>query len=290
MTNRLISKTIALRGAGDLATGVAIRLVRSGFRVVLSELPAPLCIRRTVAFANAAFSGETRVEDWSCRVAANAEAVPQLWENEIVPLLIDPELNEIRRLRPDVLIDARIMKTWRNDTSLNDAELVIGLGPGFRAGENVHAVVETNRGHHSGRVFWEGEAEPDTGVPGLIRGEGTARVLKAPCAGVFQPLVDIGTAVVRDQPIAEIHEANGGAVVGTICASLDGIVRGVLYPGLTVKSGLKVMDIDPRGDPAHCFSVSDKALSIAGGVLEAILTFYATKGSSRENRSAARRY
>ena len=105
-----------------------------------------------------------------------------------------------------------------------------------------------------------------------------------------QPLVDIGTAVVSDQPIAEIHEANGGAVVGTIRASLDGIVRGVLYPGLTVKSGLKVMDIDPRGDPAHCFSVSDKALSIAGGVLEAILTFYATKGSSRENRSAAQRY
>ena len=159
MTHRFISKTVALRGAGDLATGVALRLVRSGFRVVLSELPTPLCIRRTVAFANAAFSGETHVEGWRCRVAANAEAVPELWGNGIVPLLIDPKLNEIRRLRPDVLIDARIMKTWRDDTSLNDAELVIGLGPGFRAKKNVHAVVETNRGHCLGRVFWEGEAE-----------------------------------------------------------------------------------------------------------------------------------
>ena len=194
---------------------------------MLSELPAPLYIRRTVTFANAAFSGETHVKGWRYRVAANAEVVPELWGNGIVPLLIDPELNEIRRLRPDVLIDAQIMKTWRDDTSLNDAELVIGLGPGFRAKKNVHAVVETNRGHCLGRVFWEGEAEPDTGVPGLIRGEGAARVLKAPCAGVFQPLVDIGTAVVSDQPIAEIHEANGGAVVGTIRASLDGIVRSV---------------------------------------------------------------
>lgn len=270
--NTGINRIVAMRGAGDLATGVALRLARCGFRVVMSELPKPLCIRRTVAFANAVFSGDMTVEERTCRVVRELSEVSECWGNGEIPLLIDPNLDQIRRMNPDVLIDARIMKSYRDDISPNDAPLVIGLGPGFRCGENVHAVVETNRGHHLGRVFWEGEAEPNTGVPGLIRGEGPTRVIKSPCAGVFHPLVEISAAVEKGQQIAEIRNPLLNDQAEPITATLDGIVRGVLYPGLTVPKGLKVMDIDPRGNPAHCFTVSDKALSIAGGVLEAILT------------------
>ena len=269
--NTGINRIVAMRGAGDLATGVALRLARCGFRVVMSELPKPLCIRRTVAFANAVFSGEMTVEERICRVVRELSEVSGCWENGEIPLLIDPNLDQIRRMNPDVLIDARIMKSYRDDVSPNNAPLVIGLGPGFRCGENVHAVVETNRGHHLGRVLWEGEAEPNTGVPGLIRGEGPTRVIKSPCAGVFHPLVEISAAVEKGQQIAEIRNPLLNDQAEPITATLDGIVRGVLYPDLTVPKGLKVMDIDPRGNPAHCFTVSDKALSIAGGVLEAIL-------------------
>lgn len=266
------NRIVAIRGAGDLASGVALRLTRCGFRIVMSELPEPLCIRRSVAFANAVFTGEATVEERRCRVVREISEVGDLWINGEIPLLIDPDLDQVSLIEPDVLIDARIMKTYRDDVSRDDAPFVIGLGPGFRSGENVHAVIETNRGHNLGRVFWEGEAEPNTGVPGLIRGEGPTRVIKAPCSGVFYPLVEIGTSVKKEQPIAEIRNPLHNSNPAVIAATLDGIVRGALYPGLTVRSGLKIMDIDPRGNPAHCFTVSDKALSIAGGVLEAILT------------------
>ena len=275
------NRIVAIRGAGDLASGVALRLTRCGFRVVMSEIPEPLCIRRTVAFANAVFTGEATVEERRCRVVREFSAVAELWINGEIPLLIDPGLDQVRLLEPDVLVDARIMKTYRDDISREDALLVIGLGPGFRSGENVHAVIETNRGHNLGRVFWEGEAEPNTGVPGLIRGEGPTRVIKTPCSGVFYPLVEIGTSVKKEQPIAEIRNPLHNSSPAVIAATLDGIVRGALHPGLTVRSGLKVMDIDPRGNPAHCFTVSDKALSIAGGVLEAILTRFPLNSGDR---------
>lgn len=268
-TSNLIA---ALRGAGDLSTGAALRLYHAGFRVVMTELSAPLCIRRTVAFAEAAFTGTTEVESVRARTVPNAEMAERTWKDGEIPLLIDPDLREVRRLHPDVLVDARLMKSWREDTKIGDAPLVIGLGPGFRAGANVDCVIETNRGHNLGRVFWQGEAEPNTGVPGLIRGEGAARVLKAPADGIFAALVEIGDAVEAGQRIAEIHDPATGERRAAIAASLTGIVRGVLHPGLPVRTGLKVMDIDPRGNPAHCFTVSDKALSVAGGVLEAILT------------------
>ena len=269
-TNRIA----AIRGAGDLASGVALRLARCGFRVVMSELPEPLCIRRTVAFANAVFTGAASVEERRSRLVRTASEAAALWRNGEIPLLIDPTLDQVKRLNPEILIDARIMKSYRDDVSRDDAPFVVGLGPGFRAGENVDAVVETNRGHNLGRVIWDGEAEPNTGVPGLIRGEGAARVIKAPCDGVFHPLVEIGAAVEKGNPVAEIRNQLLCGESAPITATIDGIVRGVLYAGLNVKSGLKVMDIDPRGNPAHCFSVSDKALSIAGGVLEAILTHF----------------
>ena len=256
---------VAIKGAGDLASGIALRLWRSGYRVILSELPVPLCIRRTVAFADAVINGSAKVEDAESVLISDISKAAAVWEDRKLPVIVDENAEKILTLAPDVLIDARIIKTWREDTHLRDAALVIGMGPGFTAGSNAHCVIETNRGHNMGRVFWKGSAEPDTGVPGTIKGEGIKRVIKAPCPGVFKPLVEIGDSVKTGEVIAKIGATN-------IEATLDGIVRGIIYPGINVWDGLKIMDIDPRGKREHCFTVSDKATALGGGVLEAILT------------------
>lgn len=256
---------IAIKGAGDLSSGVALRLWRCGFPVILSDLPEPLCIRRSVAFCEAIRNGSARVENaLACRIDTPEEA-PAQWEQDHIAVITDPNAEKLLLLRPDVLIDARLIKTFREDTSITDAPLVIGLGPGFCAGKNCHCVIETMRGHNLGRVIWEGEAEPDTGIPGTIRGEGIKRVVKAPHAGTFRPCVEIGTSVEEGAVIAHVDKT-------PLLAQLSGVVRGVIQPGLHVETGLKIMDIDPRGDPAHCHSVSDKASAIGGGVLEAILS------------------
>lgn len=256
---------IAIKGAGDLASGIALRLWRSGFRLILSELPVPLCIRRTIAFSSAVFDGIARVEDAEGVLIRDVAEAEELWKTGRIPVIVDENADQILSLKPDVLIDARIIKTWRSDTKKTDAPLVIGMGPGFRAGENVHCVIETNRGHNLGRVFWTGEAEPNTGVPGTIKGEGIKRVVKAPCSGKFEPLVEIGDAVKAGDVIAKIGETE-------VRGQLDGIVRGIIYPGIEVEENLKIMDIDPRGQRSHCFTVSDKATALGGGVLEAILS------------------
>ena len=168
---------IAIKGAGDLASGIALRLWRSGYRVILSELPIPLCIRRTVAFADAVFKGSDKVEDAEGILIHDISEAAAVWETRKIPVIVDENAEQILALAPDVLIDARIIKTWRDDTRLRDAPLVIGLGPGFTAGSNAHCVIETNRGHNLGRVFWKGSAEPNTGVPGTIKGEGIKRVI-----------------------------------------------------------------------------------------------------------------
>ena len=256
---------IAIKGAGDLASGIALRLWRCGYRVIFSELPVPLCIRRTIAFSSAVFDGSAKVENAEGILIQSTAEAESIWKENKLPVIVDETAEKILSLHPDVLIDARIMKTWRDDTQLTDAPLVIGLGPGFTAGENVHCVIETNRGHNLGRVFWAGSAEPNTGVPGTIKGEGIRRVVKAPCAGVFEPTVEIGDSVEEGDLIARINGTE-------IRAQLTGIVRGIIYPGITVQEKLKIMDIDPRGKREHCFTVSDKATTLGGGVLEAILT------------------
>ena len=263
------------RGAGDLASGIALRLWRSGYQVILTELAHPLCIRRTVAFANAVYEGKMIVEDAECVLAKTIEQAQDLWQANKIPLLIDSELNQIRSMTPDVLIDARIMKSFREDTNLSDAPLVIGLGPGFIAGENAHAVIETNRGHNLGRVFWQGSAEPDTGTPGLIGGEGPKRVQKAPVSGVFMPKTSIGDMVAEGDLLALIDSTE-------LRSPLSGIVRGSIYPGTVVTKGLKIMDIDPRGNKANCYTVSDKASSLGGAVLEAILTWNVRESAQRQ--------
>ena len=256
----------AFRGAGDLASGIALRLWRSGYRVILSELPCPLCIRRSVAFANSVYEGHMAVEGIESILIHDIAEAETIWAEDKIPLLIDPDISQIKELNPSVIIDARIMKSYRDDSHLSDAPLVIGLGPGFVAGENAHAVIETNRGHDLGRVFWKGSAEPDTGTPGMIGGEGPKRVQKAPASGIFTPKVEIGDFVKEGDLLALVGDTE-------IRSPLTGMVRGVIYPGIFVNKGLKIMDIDPRGERRYCFTASDKANALGGSVLEAILTW-----------------
>ena len=253
---------ILVRGAGDLASGVIARLHRAGFRVVATELAQPTVIRRTVAFAQAVYDGETRVEEIIARRASLHEA-PSLLAAGIVPVLVDSDGAAAASLKPDVLVDAIIAK--RNlGTRITDAPLVIALGPGFTAGVDAHVVVETNRGHYLGRVIHQGSAEPDTGVPGEIAGHGIDRVLRAPSAGVFRSVRAIGDTVASGDVVATVGAA-------PVVAPLGGVLRGLLHDGLTATAGMKVGDVDPRAEREHCFTISDKALAIAGGVLEAVL-------------------
>jgi xanthine dehydrogenase accessory factor len=252
---------VVVRGAGDLATGCIIRLVRAGFRVVALEVPQPSAIRRTVSFAEAVYDGTACVEGVR---ALRCATLPEAWTpGDPVPILLDPEARCLDALRPAALVDAILAK--RNlGTTRDMAPVVVALGPGFEAGRDAHAVVETNRGHDLGRVLLTGSAEPNTGIPGLIGGHGEARVLHAPAAGKVEPLCAIGDRVAAGDPVLTI----GGVVV---VSALDGIVRGLIRPGFEAWAGLKVADVDPRGAREHCFTVSDKARALGGGVLEAIL-------------------
>jgi len=207
------------------------------------------------------YEGEVTVEGVTAR-RATLEQIPALLEAGLIPVLDDPEGRAVDRLRPEVVVDA-IMAKRNTGTRLTDAPLVVALGPGFRAGRDCHAVVETARGHFLGRVYWEGEALPNTGVPGEVGGATAERVLRAPADGIFQSCAQIGDLVEAGQIVAWV---NGRPVQ----ARLRGVLRGLLADGLEVHAGMKVGDVDPRAERSHCFTVSDKALSIAGGVLEAI--------------------
>ncbi len=252
-----------IKGGGDLATGVAHRVHRAGMRVVITELPQPLTVRRAVAFSSAVWEGSMALEGVEARLASDLRAAEVLLSQSIIPLLVDPTGATARSLSPDVAVDARIAK-HNLDTTLDDAPLVIGLGPGFIAGREVHAVIETMRGHDLGRVILQGSAAPDTGQPAPVQGHSQDRLLRAPCAGLFHGQLCIGDPVEIGQLVADV----GGQPVK---ASIAGVVRGLLHDGLAVQQGLKVGDVDPRGIVAHCFSISDKARAVGGGVLEAIL-------------------
>lgn len=253
---------VLIKGAGDLGTGVAARLWRCGFGVILTEIAEPTVIRRTVAFAEAVFAGRAVVEGIEARRVEGAGAVPECLRRRAIPVLVDPDGAIGRSLGPDVLVDATLSK--RNvGTRRSDAPIVIALGPGFKAGVDVHAVIETNRGHGLGRVILEGEAAPDTGVPGVIAGAGAERVLRAPQDGRFLAARAIGDRVEAGDVVGSVEGA-------PVVAAIGGMVRGLLRSGLQVEAGLKVGDVDPRGVREHCFTISDKALAIAGGVLEAI--------------------
>jgi xanthine dehydrogenase accessory factor len=257
-----------LRGGGDLATGVAWRLTRAGVAVVATELAHPLTVRRTVALSSAVHDGSIDIEGLVGELAGSqqeAVAIARSDPHRRVGVVVHPGLPDVGA---DVVVDARLAK--RNiDTRIDDAPLVIGLGPGFTAGVDCHAVVETVRGHHLGRVLSAGSAAPDTGVPDTIAGHGVDRVVRAPADGVAEWTHRIGDIVA----VGEVLGTIGGTAV---TAPIHGVVRGLIADGTPVTVGLKVGDVDPRCDPSACRQISDKSLAIGGGVLEAVL-WWATR-------------
>jgi xanthine dehydrogenase accessory factor len=236
----------------------------------MTELPLPLFVRRTVSFGEAVYSGETTVEDIAARRVETPEEALRLAGSEIIPILVDPAAGSVPQLKPRVLIDA-IMAKVNTGTSLGDAPLVIALGPGFTAGQDCHAVIETNRGHRLGRVIYTGQAEADTGRPGKIQGHTSDRVLRAPVDGQLMARARIGDVMRAGDVVAEV---NGRAVR----APFAGVLRGLIHSNVPVTAGLKIADLDPRGDVSHCYTISEKSLAIGGGVLEAILA-----SQAREN-------
>jgi xanthine dehydrogenase accessory factor len=262
--NVLLEDTrVLVRGGGDLASGVVHRLHRSGVQVLVIELPQPTVIRRAVAFAAALFEGTLEIEGVVGQRTHSLEEATQVLRKGNVPVLADPEGETISRWHPDVVVDAILAK--RNlGTRIDDAPIVIALGPGFAAGVDAHAVIETQRGHYLGRVILEGSAAPDTGVPGNVMGYTTQRVIRAPRSGVWRGERAIGDAVRAGEIVATIQ---GERVV----APISGVLRGMLADGTQATEGMKAGDVDPRGVRDHCFTISDKALAIGGGVLEAML-------------------
>ena len=260
---------VAVKGAGDLATGVIHRLKRAGFAVMATELPHPTVLRRTIAFAEAIALGQMTVEGITAQYAHSIEDVQVVLANGFVPILTDPDGIAFKELQPDVLVEATLSK-YNSGITMNDAPIVIALGPGYKAGIDAHAVIETNRGHNLGRVYLEGNAEPNTGVPGTIGGYAGERLLRAPCAGRLYGMHQIGDQI-REGELVAIIKSDQHAV--PITATISGILRGLVRDDLLVSAGMKVGDIDPRAIREHCFTISDKSRAIGGGVLEAILYF-----------------
>ena len=253
---------VIIRGGGDIATGIALRLYRSGMAVVICETPAPTSIRRTVCFSEAVRQGTAEVEGVAARLT-DLEGVPGLLGQGVIPVLADPAGDCISPLSPDVVVDAILAK--RNlGTHMGLAPIVVAAGPGFTAGVDCHAVVETMRGHYLGRVIYDGSAQPNTNIPGLIGGYAGERVLRAPADGIFRGVRRIGDHVSCGDVAGYVGDVPMACTIG-------GTLRGLLADGIAVTRGFKCGDVDPRCSPAHCLCASDKALAIGGGVLEAIL-------------------
>jgi xanthine dehydrogenase accessory factor len=257
-----MNRLILIKGAGDLATGIAHRLYRSGFLVVMTELAQPTVIRRTVSFAEAVYRGRTEVEG-VIAVCTKLSDLAATLEQDVIPVVIDERGKCVQERNWAAVVDAILAK--RNiATALTDAPLVVGVGPGFTVGKDVHFVVETKRGHDLGRVLLSGTAAADTAVPGNIGGYTIERLLQAPCAGIFQGLKNIGDIVSKGEVVATVEKQ-------PVFAKIGGVLRGLLKSGLTVQEGMKIGDIDPRGCREYCFTISDKARAVGGGVLEALL-------------------
>jgi xanthine dehydrogenase accessory factor len=259
-----------VKGGGDLGTGVVFRLHRAGMRVLVTELAHPLVIRRAVAFATSIYEDVVDVEGIVGRRVETDQDVALAWQKSEIPVLADPQATIVSHLRPTVLVDATMAKK-NLGTAIDVAPIVIALGPGFVAGVDSHAVIETQRGHYLGRAIYEGSAAPDSGVPGSTKGARHKRVVRAPTAGCFKTVCQIGDLVKVGQVLAYVDDV-------PVRAAVDGVVRGLLADGLDVEPGLKVGDIDPRAVVEHCFHISDKALAIGGGALEAVLFLGHQKG------------
>ena len=257
---------IVVRGGGDIATGVVWRLHHAGFRVLVTELSSPLSIRRTVSLSTAISEGQIEIEGLVGRRCESNTAVHRCWELGEIPLIVAPMLSDIDLDdRMTAVIDGRLAKRPL-DTTIADAPLVIGLGPGFIVGEHCHAVIETMRGHRLGRVLLEGSAQPNTGSPGVIEGKSSERVLRATQHGTVEWYAAIGDWVEVGTVMGAIH----GVRVVEVKAPFTGMIRGLITPDTQVSNGVKIADVDPRNDPSACHQISDKALAIGGGVVEAL--------------------
>ncbi len=262
---------VVIRGGGDIATGIALRLHRAGMELVICEIARPTSIRRSVCFSEAVRLGEAEVEGVTARLA-DLEETPDLLDCGEIPVLIDPEAACVEALEPDAVVDAILAK--RNlGTNMDMAPVVVAVGPGFTAGEDCHAVVETMRGHYLGRAIYEGPALPNTNIPGLIGGYAGERVLRAPADGVFEGALEIGDRV-------EAGDTAGYVDGQPMVCTISGILRGLIADGVPVTKGMKCGDVDPRCEPAHCLCVSDKALAVGGGVLEAVLKLSGVLGET----------
>lgn len=262
---------VVIRGGGDLASGTAIRLFRAGLTPLITELPQPLAVRRSVSFAQAVFAGSITIEGVTGRLANDLQQALEIVSVREIPVLVDPQAGILQQLHRTavpaariILVDGRLLKDPGGEAR-PPADLVIGLGPGHMPGKNCDAVVETMRGHFLGHVLWHAPAQADTGIPDVVSGRGEERVLRAPADGNLASLAEIGQLLEKDQPVALVS----GQIVR---APFPGVLRGLLYHGLAVYKGMKIGDIDPRLEPRFCQAVSDKSLAVGGGVLEAILS------------------
>ena len=256
---------IVIKGAGDLATGIASRLYHAGHQIVMTEIAVPLTVRRSVALSRAVYENEAEVEDLKGVLVKDAAEADRILQRGEIPVLVDPEADIIGSFHPDVVVDAILAKK-NLGTRITDAPFVIGVGPGFYAGKDCHCVIETKRGHTLGNVIWEKEAIPNTGVPGNIGGFTTERLIRASADGIMEPVAEIGDTVEKGQLVARTGKQ-------PVYAKMSGIVRGMLQKDVQVTEGLKIGDIDARCEPEHCVTISDKARAVGGGVLEAVSLF-----------------
>ncbi|MBC5996921.1 EF2563 family selenium-dependent molybdenum hydroxylase system protein [Romboutsia ilealis] len=265
-----MNNIILVRGAGDLASAVIHKLHMCGFKVVALEIEKPLAIRRQVAFCEAVYEGEVEIEGVSCKLCNSISQVKETLKINKVALYIDPKGESIKEINPKVVVDCILAKK-NIGTNRDMADLTIGLGPGFCAGEDVDIVIETMRGHNLGRVIRMGKPKENTGIPGEINGVSKDRVVYSQVNGIISILCDIGDIVKKNQVLAYIEDNSGNK--HEVLASIDGLLRGIIRDGAYVKSNLKILDIDPRLDQVkNAFTISDKGRNIAGGVLEAILS------------------
>jgi xanthine dehydrogenase accessory factor len=266
MNKKMNELMVLIKGAGEMGTGVAHRLASCHFKVCMTETSNPQAVRREVAFSEAIFDSEKEVEGITAKRVESPDHIQEVWKEEKIPILTDPEAEVKDFLEPDVLIDATLAKK-NLGTKIMDAPLVIGLGPGFHAGMDVHLVIETNRGHDLGKIISNGEAELNTGIPGPIGGYTEERVIRAPKDGSFKTLKKIGDGVRANEKVGIVENM-------PVRSRIAGVIRGLLRDGTEVWKGMKLGDVDPRGIKGHCYTISDKARTISGGVLQAILEHF----------------
>lgn len=260
-----ISETLVIvRGGGDIATGTIQKLHRAGFKTLVLEISKPSAIRREVSFCEAIYDGEMEIEGECAKLCNSFDEIETIWNEKKIPIIIDPQGKSIEILKPTVVVDAILAKK-NCGTTKKMAPIVIGLGPGFTAGEDVDIVIETMRGHTLGKLIFSGKPMANTGTPGIIRGIGKERVIYSPCAGIIKNICKIGDMVEKNQVIATVDGAE-------VLATISGVLRGLIRDGFEVPEKFKIADIDPREEEQeNCFTISDKARAIGGAVLEAIL-------------------